>query len=144
MNTQKSDRRFDKLLDSLKEFDEKSDKLRRIGNFLRSAIDDAWKSSAQMNLIRHADLVVRMPIGEMNPMVAEVSLDKKSLRARIRIVDGAGNEITESNITHLGLDFLMGNPSPMIDAAAKFCEGLGCLETFKGRIGRFCLMEYNL
>lgn len=144
MSTQQIDRRFDQLLDSLKEFDEKADKLRRIGNFLRSAIDDAWKSSGQMNLIRYADLVVRMPIGEMNPMLVEISLDQKNLRARMRILNGGGNEVTESNITRLGLDFLMGNPSPMIDAAAKFCEGLGCLETFKGKVGRFCLMEYKL
>ena len=152
MSAEKIDGRFDKLLDSLKEFDDKMDKLRRFKNFLVSAIEEAWKRSGQMNLIEHVDLVVRMPIGAVNPMFVEVSFNKhillnlgsyQRLPLRVRLLDDGNNELTEGGITLLGLQFLMMNPSPAIDAAAKFCEGLGCLETFKGRIGRFCLMEYK-
>ena len=151
MSAEKIDSRFDKLLDSLKEFDDKMDKLRRLKNFLVSAIEEAWKRSGRTNLIEHVGLVVRMPIGAVNPMFVEVSFNKHNLLnfeshhlpLRMRLLDDGNNELTEGGITLLGLQFLMMNPSPAIDAAAKFCEGLGCLETFKGRIGRFCLMEYK-
>ena len=150
MQTQQRNNRFDTLLESLEKFDANMDKLRRIRSFLMTAIREAWRSSGQINLIDHVDLVVRLPIGAVNVMQVEVSCNANNLRTRedtwvrMRLLDGVGNEIQESTITSAGLNFLMLNPSPMIDAAAKFCEGLGCLEVFKGKVGRFCLIEYKI
>ncbi len=148
MTTEQGDNRFNKLIESLERFDANVDKLRRIKNFLLKAIKEAWKDSGQTNLINHVNLCVRLPIGAVQRMGVEVSFDRtippgRPEWIRMRLIDAAGNEIVEGEITSVTLEFLMMDPSPMIDAAAQFCKGLGCLETFKGKIGRFCLMEYK-
>jgi hypothetical protein len=146
MATQKKDDRFDRMLDGFKDFNMKLGRLRQGKNFLLKAIKDAWKASGQSNFLeRSHGLIVRKPIGEINPMQVEVLFDPQEGVLRMRLLNDAGNEITEGNISTLGLDMVLMNPSPAIDAAAKFCEGLGCLESFKGKVARFYpSMTYNL
>ena len=149
MKTDERDARFDNLLESLEKFDANMDKLRRVNRFLLKAIKEACKSSGKFNIAGYVDIVVCMPIGAVNSMQIEVSFDKGNLQlgkpdwVRIRLLDRGGDEIREGEITSIGLDFVMFNPSPMIDAAAKFCDRLGCLEAFKGKVERFCLMKYK-
>ncbi len=144
MATQKKDDRFDKMLDGFNDFNTKLGRLRQGKNFLLKAIKDAWKDSGQSITTKHFMTVVRKPIGDINPMQVEVSFDG-DLNLQMRLLNDAGNEIRESHITTLGLDMVLMNPSPAIDAAAKFCEELDCLETFKGKIARFYpQMTYNL
>lgn len=142
------DFRFNILLRSLERFDELKDDMRRVHNFLESAIERAWRDAGRTNLADYHNLVVSCPIGDPVRRImveARVRIDSPKRPFQIRLVDSNGVEISPDMITLDALEILMSNPSPMIDAAAKLCDELGCIEKFKWNVGRFYPhMEYHI
>ena len=143
MATEKSDARFDDMLANFSEFEDKMNKLKRVRHWLVKAIDEACRG---VNRGAHAQLRVDVPIGYAYSGF-EVSIcfgyPEHGQETLISLRQN-GEIVPEGGITIQGLRQVFENPSPVLDAAARFCKVLGRYEAFTLQMARFDVTKFNL
>ena len=137
MNT---DSRFEEALANCAEFDDKLGKFRRIGNTLIKALEEVSRDLSQS--VRDG-AVVAVPIGARNHPAYEVVVcfGKKS-EVEILLYNN-NTKIPHDQVTLYDLRVIFENPSPILDAAARFSRELGRFDEFRKRMYRFNIMHFN-
>lgn len=135
-----TDNRFEELVANFTEYEEKMNKLRRVRNWLVKAIDEACRG---VHRSENTNLIVTVPIGWGKDFQMYIWFGGDQLETNIGLKNH-GNVVTEGQITLNGLRAIFENPSPVLDAAAQFCNKLGRYEAFTYQMARFNMTKFNL
>jgi hypothetical protein len=134
-----TDKRFDDLVVNFTEYEEKMNKLRRVRIFLVKVIDEA---SRGVNRAGRGDARVTVPIGygKQFQIYICIGVEGDTVISLLR----NGSIVIESQITLDDLRQIFENPSPVLDAAAQFCQKLGRYEAFLKQMARFNMTAFRL